>query len=124
MELGSPPCQQCNPSQPRRIAKHWCKQCLAYLCAEHELLLHAAPAFASHRRMSLAAKAKKLQAAAKPDQLLAQAAAPIKQKLETSHKQIQKLNEESQELIPALEQSPTNFHSLAVLGLRCWVLAV
>jgi hypothetical protein len=57
VELGAPPCQQCDPSQPRRAAAHWCNDCSAFLCAQHNQRVHEVSGLRYHVRMTLAAKA-------------------------------------------------------------------
>ena len=90
-ELGAPPCQQCDPSQPRRVATIYCDSCASFLCAEHEKLLHAVPALANHTLVSLAEKAQQQQASSQSTHLLRQAAAPFKALLQLYRNDIDRL---------------------------------
>ena len=109
VELGAPPCSQCDPSQPRRAASTFCEDCRSYLCTEHEQQLHAVAALQRHQRVSLAQKAQQQQAAAQQDQFLAQAAAPVKDELLSRSKQLTDLDAETQQLIRSLPQSQSSF---------------
>jgi hypothetical protein len=108
VELGAPPCSQCDPSQPRRAAVTFCDDCRSYFCEEHEQLLHAVATLENHQRVSLTKKAQQQQAAAQQDQFLAQAAAPLKEKLQRHCDQLKNIEAESQQLIRSLPQSESS----------------
>ena len=105
VELGAPPCSQCDTSQPRRAAATCCEDCRSYICAEHDQQLHSVASFKNHRRVSLAQKAQQQQAAAQQGRLLAEAAAPLKEQLLAHSEQFKDFDAESAQLIRSLPQS-------------------
>ena len=105
VELGAPPCSQCDPDRPRRAAATFCEDCRSYLCEEHDELLHSVASFKNHRHVSLADKAQQQQTVAQQGRLLAQAAEPIKEQLQRHCEQLKDLDVESQQLIQSLPQS-------------------
>ena len=108
MELGAPPCSQCDPEQPRRAATRYCTVCIEHLCDKHDQLLHSVATLENHQRLSLAQKAQQQQAASQSTRLLAQAAAPLKAQLRNCLKQLVESGASSQQLLPTLEQSQLN----------------